>query len=267
MADTPRPSAVESYDWWAEAYDECNSENDYEAWLGKILLPQLQRLGLRRGRALDIGCGTGLAFPPLLDRGWELVGCDASEGMLEAAGQKFGDAVRLLKLDARELPAIGQSHGAAGEAGFDLVLMLNDVINYLTEDGDLDRVFASIERNLGPQGLAIFDANTAALFRRDYRQGVSEDIGANGWRWHGLTAGCGREQMYEGALEDPSGLKRRHRQRHWFRDQIGDALTAAGLRCLSVLGQREEGGKVKVTPVPSEERDLKTIYIVARGDR
>jgi hypothetical protein len=131
----------------------------------------------------------------------------------------------------------------------------------------LDRAFAGIERNLGSEGLAIFDANTVALLRRDYHRGVSEDIGAYGWRWHGLTSECGPEQPYEGALEDPSGLTRRHRQRHWSRDQITNALSSSGLRCLFVLGQREDGGKIEVTEAPSEESDLKTVYIVARDDR
>src|SRR5207253_2784729 len=120
MAD--RESAEEAYDRFAPVYDEFNSANNYELWLGEVLLPELEKHGLRKGRALDVGCGTGRAFDPLLDRGWEVVGCDASAGMLEQAEGKFGSRVQLRRADARELGPIAP--GGEGD-GFQLVLLLN----------------------------------------------------------------------------------------------------------------------------------------------
>jgi SAM-dependent methyltransferase len=259
----PKPSAAESYDWWAEAYDECNSENDYELWLGQILLPHLERHGLKCGWALDIGCGTGLAFLPLLERGWQVIGCDVSAGMLREAERKFRDAVQLLEFDARDLPRIELSCNMPSQQGFDLVLMLNDVINYLTEDGDLDRVFSGIRKNLSSGGLAVLDSNTVALFQRDYALGPSESLGSRGWRWRGLTKDHGPEEVYEGELEDPSGLTRPHRQRHWSSNQIQKALASSGLKCVAILGQREEAGEIRVSTSPSEAYDQKTLYVIS----
>src|ERR1051325_1829180 len=71
-------SAQLTYDRFAPIYDAWNSQNDYEMWLGEALLPAIERCGLRKGRALDVGCGTGRAFPPLLARGWQAPGGDVS---------------------------------------------------------------------------------------------------------------------------------------------------------------------------------------------
>lgn len=66
---SPPPSTRDAYDAWAPGYDEYTARGDYEAWLGRALLPELERRGLRTGCALDVGCGTGRAFAPLISRG------------------------------------------------------------------------------------------------------------------------------------------------------------------------------------------------------
>ncbi|HEU4635782.1 MAG TPA: class I SAM-dependent methyltransferase, partial [Edaphobacter sp.] len=154
-------SARDANDRFAAIYDDWNSQNDYEMWLGEALLPKLEMHGLRKGWALDVGCGTGRAFEPLLARGWQIVGCDISSRMLAAAGRKFNSRVQLRNYDARSLPAICPASGLPTGESFNLILMLNDVVNYLTDDSDLERLFLGIKRNLSrDRGLAIFDANT-----------------------------------------------------------------------------------------------------------
>lgn len=248
----------DAYDRWAAVYDAWNAENDYEMWLGEVLLPELERRGLRKGWALDVGCGTGRAFEPLLARGWQVVGCDVSPGMLATAGEKFGSRVQLLHVDARQLPAISPASGLT-ERAFQLVLLLNDVVNYLTEDGDLEQLFAGVARNLSKQGLVAFDVNTLALFRADYASGVSEEMGD--WRWQGLTGEVKTGGIYEGRFSGRGVETHIHRQRHWTAEQIRGALETADLCCLAALGQREEDGRVLLSEVPDEERDAKVVYI------
>ncbi|HYG96722.1 MAG TPA: methyltransferase domain-containing protein, partial [Solirubrobacterales bacterium] len=87
-------SARIAYDRYAPIYDEWNAQNDYEMWLGETLLPEMEKHGLRKGWALDVGCGTGRAFDTLLSRGWQVVGSDVSGGMLAEAERNFGSRVR-----------------------------------------------------------------------------------------------------------------------------------------------------------------------------
>lgn len=263
MAD--RESAQQAYDRFAPVYDEFTSANNYELWLGEVLLPELEKHGLRKGRALDIGCGTGRAFDPLLDRDWEVVGCDASSGMLARAREKFGERVRLIHADARELETIATSPGEPGGESFQLVLLLNEVVNYLTEDGDLERAFAGIRRNLSSEGLVVFDANTLLWFRESFASGRSEEMSDRGWDWHGLTKTVDEGAIYEARLSGQGVKSNVHRQRHWPPEAVETALQAAGLRPLAALGQREENWQVILESTIDEERDSKTIHIAGRA--
>ncbi|HEY3434409.1 MAG TPA: class I SAM-dependent methyltransferase, partial [Solirubrobacterales bacterium] len=177
-----------TYDRFAPFYDEWTAQNDYELWLGEIILPELEKHGLRKGWALDVGCGTGRAFPPLLARGWQVIGCDVSSGMLAEARRKFDSRVQLLHVDARSLPPISPLPGTP-DGTFQLVLFLNDVVNFLVEEDELQKLFSGVRQNLSPdQGLFVFDANTLRLFREDYAQGVLDERGVENWKWSGTTA-------------------------------------------------------------------------------
>ncbi len=120
------------------------------------VLPRLERHGLTGRRLLDIGCGTGKSLIPMVQRGWEVAGCDISPAMLEIAQEKIGDIVRLEVADMRELPRLGD---------FDLVWSLNDSMNYLLAVDDLEAALNSMRRNLARDGLVAFDVNTILTYR------------------------------------------------------------------------------------------------------
>lgn len=257
-------SARDANEHFAGFYDEWNSNNDYEMWLGRVLLPELEKHGLRKGWALDVGCGTGRAFSPLLARDWQLVGCDIAPRMLAKAAQKFGSRVQLLNLDARFLPPISPSPGSPATENFQLILLLNDVVNYLIEDGDLDRLFLGVKRNLSRErGLVIFDTNTLAQFRDDYSSKERDEV--NGWLWRGLTGEAKPGAIFEGEFSGRGIRSHIHRQRHWTIETVKEQLQASNLRCLATLGQREEDGRILLTDPPCEERDAKVVYIATRA--
>src|SRR4249919_4181068 len=93
-ADSRGDWALDTYQAMAPVYDDFTAHHDYEGWLTD-LLKALERRGLTGRRLLDVACGTGKSFLPMLPRGWQVTGCDLSPAMLALAEEKAGDSVEL----------------------------------------------------------------------------------------------------------------------------------------------------------------------------
>jgi SAM-dependent methyltransferase len=247
-----------TYDAFAPIYNEFNHLNDYEMWLGEVLLPELEKHGLKRGRALDVGCGTGRAFGPLLRRGWEVRACDLSPGMLERAREEGGEEVQLDVVDMRELPTYGE---------FELVLSLNDAVNYLLEDEDLERALARMGANLAADGLLLFDVNSKGTYESGSWSGGSHVVEHDGrcWTWHGLGELDGLPSVYETRIEGDDIESIVHRERFRPEAEVREAMSAAGLNCLAALGMQEIDEKVVLSDPADEGRDYKVVYIAAKA--
>jgi len=112
------------------------------------LLELVGASGERHKRALDLGCGTGLAGPLLRPGRARLVGVDLSPRMLAKAAER-GVYDELI-----EAEMIGYLHGAVER--FDLVLVA-DALIYL---GDLTPFFAAAARVTTAGGLVAFNIET-----------------------------------------------------------------------------------------------------------
>ncbi len=241
-----------AYDAFAGVYDQFTGANDYEMWFGE-LLPRLEELGLRQGTVLDAACGTGKGIGPMLDRGWTVTASDISAGMVEKAKEKFPAGVRFEVHDMCELPRLGE---------FDLVWALNDPVNYLLEEGELERAFTALGANLAPDGLLVFDCNTARLFRDMFGPDV-EDNRDDRWTWRGRG---GTDGIFEAEISGEDIETNIHRERHWTVDAITSSLTATGLTPLTAFGQRETGDGLILSPDADEDRDHKIIHVARRVD-
>jgi SAM-dependent methyltransferase len=249
--------AKAAYEAIAPVYDDFTAHHDYELWLGN-LLPELRRHGLSGNRLLDVGCGTGKSFLPMLARGWEVTGCDISESMLEVARTKTAGSVPLSVDDMRELPVFGE---------FDLVWCLDDAINYLLSNEELEQALRGMRANMAPTALLMIDGNTLKTYRTFFAEDEVLERGGRRMIWHGHTpTDAGPGSIAEASLEVetldgkpvPEVPVEVHRERHFPEAEILAALDAAGLECVEVFGHDIDA----VLEQPLDEvRHSKAVYI------
>jgi SAM-dependent methyltransferase len=252
-----------AYEAIAPVYDDFTAHHDYELWLGN-LLPKVELHGLRGDRLLDVGCGTGKSFLPMLERGWEVTACDISPAMVELARAKVGDAARLSVADMRELPRFGE---------FDLVCCLDDAVNYLLDGDELVAALGGMRANLAPSGLLMFDTNTITAYRTFFAEEVTIERDGRRLIWRGRA---GADQA-EGSISEasfeveplhpgagPAIAPQLHRQRHFPEAEVRNALSRAGLECLDVYGHHHDA-------IPQQPLDeiahTKAVYIARPAAR
>jgi SAM-dependent methyltransferase len=261
--DTEGRWAELTYEAIAPVYDDFTAHHDYEGWFAE-LLPALERNGLRGRRLLDVGCGTGKSFLPMLARGWEVTGCDISAAMLELARAKAGDAAQLSVADMRELPVFGE---------FDLVFALDDAINYLLSTEELERALRGMRANLAPTGLLLFDVNALQAYRTFFAEKAVVEREGSRLVWRGQASVdtppgsiCEAHLSVEGdgapVSDSASEVLGTHRQRHFPEAEVLEALDRAGLECLDVFGHGYDG----ILRQPLDEAEhTKAIFIARAG--
>jgi ubiquinone/menaquinone biosynthesis C-methylase UbiE len=235
-----RPQWAEiAYEAIAPVYDEFTAHHDYDLWLG-ALMPKVEEHGIQGHRLLDVACGTGKSFIPMLEKGWEVTACDISPKMVAIAREKVGDRVALSVADMRDLPVFGE---------FDLVLCLDDAVNYLLSTEELEQALAGMRRNLGPGGLLMFDVNTLEAYQNFFAEEVV--VERDGFRmiWRGRSTpdaepGTIAEASFEVESLDPEAAPsippELHRERHFPEAEVLEALERAGLECLDVFGHHHD---------------------------
>jgi SAM-dependent methyltransferase len=241
-----------AYEAFAAIYDDFNAQNDYEFWFS-VLLPRLESYGLQTGKLLDVACGTGRAFAPMLRRGWEITACDISPAMVAKAKEKHGgEAIAYDVADMTQLPTYGE---------FQLVWALNDPVNYLVGDGDLQNALEAMSANLADDGLLVFDCNTMKMFRASFEPntGLVRDPR---WHWEGRGESGG---VYEADVSGEGVATHTHKERHYSVPEVQRTMLNAGLRPVAALGQCEDEGELLLVEAWDEERDHKIIHVARRS--
>jgi SAM-dependent methyltransferase len=187
MATMTATPALLAYEQLAPVYDDFTDGYDHDAWIDR-----LERIAHNHGangpRVLDVACGTGKSFTPLLERGYDVWACDISPAMIERARDCAGiHPDRVLVADMRALPELG---------AFELVTCLDDAVNYLLDVQDLIAAFASVARLLAPDGIYLFDTNTLATYRAGFAADATFERPLAAAVWRGETT----EPIQAGAL-------------------------------------------------------------------
>ncbi|MGN1411842.1 MAG: class I SAM-dependent DNA methyltransferase [Oscillospiraceae bacterium] len=142
------------YDNFSYYYDDLTQNVDYHKralYFNKIIE---KFNGNTSGILLDLACGTGSISEEMAKLGYDVIGTDISDGMLNVAlDKKFesGLNIQYLKQDMRNLDMFGT---------IDNILCVLDSLNHLPTLEDIKQTFSKVSLFAEPNGLFIFDMNT-----------------------------------------------------------------------------------------------------------
>ena len=142
------------YSVLSQIYDELMVNVDYDMWseyLEYLILEQ----GEKPLNILELGCGSGNVTEKLLEKGYEVVGIDYSEEMLELAEEKteeFGNNIIYIQQDLREIDFEVYE--------IDTVISANDTFNYITDIKDVEHIFSYLYPRIKKGGQLVFDISS-----------------------------------------------------------------------------------------------------------
>jgi SAM-dependent methyltransferase len=262
MATEIEDPTFAAYELLAPFYDSYTREYGHEQFVSKIEAIAIAH-GLRGNRLLDVGCGTGKSFLPMLERGYEVTGCDISPSMVERAREVCAGNAEVLVVDARDLPVLGR---------FDLVTALDDALNYMLSDEELAVTFAGVAANLRPGGMFVFDLTSLVSYRSFFAVDMASEEGDSFFCWRGqadpetTSPGSIVGSVIEVFTTDDGECWRRftsrHVQRHHPPEVVERLLADAGFELLSRRGQMTGA---QIDPVGDDEHHAKLVYFARRA--
>ena len=234
---------MEAYTSFAEVYDTFMDNVPYEEWADYL-----------EDRLKEYGSMTEL----LAEKGYDMIGVDNSEDMLEIAMEKrieSGHDILYLLQNMQEFELYGTVRA---------IVSVCDCVNYVTEKNELQEVFRLVNNYLDPQGIFIFDFNTEYKYREVLgNQVIAEDRDECSFIWENYYNHTSMINEYELTLfvrdEEQPQLYRKYQEEHFQRaytlEQIRHMLTEAGLEYVTAYDDY-----TKESPHDRSER----ICVVAR---
>ena len=239
---------MEAYTGFARVYDLFMDNVPYGEW-SRYLLSLLKEDGAKDGIVLELGCGTGKMTRLLSRAGYDMIGIDNSEEMLQMA--------REAEYEAKEYPAVQ----AESESREDILYLLQDMrefelygtvkavvsicdcVNYILEEEELLQVFRLVNNYLDPGGVFIFDLNTLYKYREVLGENViCENREEGSFIWENFYDEKEKLNQYDLTLflreEESSPLYRKYEETHFQRGyelkQVKMLLEQAGMEVLAV---------------------------------
>ena len=245
----------EAYSSFAQVYDLFMDNVPYEEWCTYIV-GLLKEYGIEDGVVLDLGCGTGKLTRLLKTSGYDMIGVDYSEEMLEIAREaemEQEEPIFYLHQDMRELELFG-SVGA--------VVSICDSMNYILQEEELLRVFRRVNEYLESGGIFLFDLNTLYKYRELLGENtISEVREESSFIWDNYFEEETGINEYDLTLfiREQDDLYRRYEETHYQRayevETVVKLVKDAGMELLACYDA--------FTREPVKE-DSERIYIVAR---
>jgi len=244
---------MEAYTGFAEVYDLFMDNIPYEKWCD-YLTGLLKEYGVEDGLVLDLGCGTGNITELLSKKGFDMIGVDNSEEMLQIAMEKNKDEkVLYLLQDMREFELYGTIKAAVS---------ICDSMNYILEEDELVEVFRLVNNYLDPGGVFVFDMNTEYKYRELLAQNtIAESREESSFIWENYYYEDEQINEYQLSIfvKEEGDLFRRYQENHYQRayslETVKELLEKAGMEFVTAYDA--------FTKEPPKE-DSERIYIVAK---
>lgn|SRR5699024_586595 len=153
----------------AHLYDRLMEHAPYDQWY-EFTESIIKRESQEVNSIVDLGCGTGEVTLKLAKAGYNVVGIDYSQEMLAHAAEKAQQekqSITWLKQDLRSLE---------GLSNVDLAISYCDVINYIPEKADLQKVFSNVWELLKPGGIFIFDVHDLGYVKTSLQGKTFADV-------------------------------------------------------------------------------------------
>ncbi len=247
---------MDAYTSFASVYDTFMDNIPYKEW-AEYLIGLIKEYGIHDGLVLDLGCGTGNMTELLATSGYDMIGIDNAEEMLEIAMEKrakSGHDILYLLQDMRKFELYGTVKA---------IVSICDSINYITEEEDLLEVFRLVNNYLDPKGIFIFDFNTVYKYSEVLgNQTIAEDRDECSFIWDNYYYEDAQINEYELSLfikEVDSDLYRKYQETHFQKaynlETIKGLIEKSGLEYITAYD-----AFTKNAPSEISER----VYVVAR---
>lgn len=246
---------MDAYTSFARVYDTFMDNIPYEEW-AVYLTGLLNEYGVNDGLVLDLGSGTGNMTELLAKEGYDMIGVDNAEEMLEIAmekREKSGHDILYLLQDMREFELYGTVRA---------VVSVCDSVNYIDEEEDLTEVFRLVNNYLDPGGVFIFDFNTLYKYREILGdRTIAENREDCSFIWDNYYYEEERINEYELSIfiREKENLFRRYEETHFQRgytlDEMIRMIKDSGLEFVTAYD-----AFTREAPKEDSER----IYVIAR---
>ena len=245
---------MDAYTSFAQVYDLFMDNVPYDQWC-RYITELLREYGIQDGLVLELGCGTGVLTRKLAAKGYDMIGVDYSEDMLEIAmdHRQEGEDILYLLQDMREFELYGTVRAAVS---------ICDSMNYIVEYQDLVQVMKLVNNYLDPGGIFIFDLNTPYKYEEILGENTfAENRPEGSFIWENYYDGETGINEYDLTLfvREKEGLYRKFEETHYQRayelEQVRRAVKEAGMEFVAAY----DAGTHK--PV---QQDSQRIYVIAR---
>ncbi len=221
----------------------------YEEWFGeeyKLVYPHRNEAEAREqieflkrhihlsegAKVLDLCCGCGRHAVELRGLGYDVIGLDLSEELLDLACARASECdldVKFIRCDMREIPY---------ESYFDLVVNFFTSFGYFADDTDNEKVLSSISKALKPGGKFLIDYMNpdhvaSNLTERDEKE-ISEGLYVIQERW--IDTSPRRINKRITLIRDGKESIYRESVRMYSHREMKDMLSAAGLKLTETYG-------------------------------